>query len=274
MSLDKRTWLAQAQQLSEGQSKRVEHVCGPGACMVIEHTEEGWRAYCHRCSDSGFEFHPQESLQQRLTRLAKTKEIEQQMQQSPALPGPYNREPNTWPLEARVWLYKAGLSNDEVVRLGAYWNDKAQRVIVPVMGKTKQPVFWQARNPFNDGRPKYLSPHVARQHIVAEYGQGDCLVLTEDLLSAYKVGRVTLAWALLGTKIPEPILARIAQLGKPVFVWLDPDWLAPNRPGQVAAAKIMKVLRSVGVQCTNIVSRADPKLLSTQEIRDALQAQE
>lgn len=273
MSLDKRTWLAQAQQLSEGQSKRVEHVCGPGNCMVIEHTDEGWRAYCHRCSDSGFEWHPQESLQQRLDRLAKVAAVEQQLRQSPALPGPYNKEPNSWPLDARVWFYKAGLSNDEIVRLGAYWNERAQRVVLPVRDRHGRTVFWQARNPFADGRPKYLSPDVERQHIVAEFGQGGSLVLTEDFLSAYKVGRVTEAWALLGVKIPDPILARIVCSGKPVIVWLDPDWNAPGRPGQAAAAKILKVLRSVGVPVRNIVSRADPKVLSTEEIRNALQVE-
>lgn len=270
MSLDPRTWLPQAQALSEGQSRRVPHVCGEGACMGVEHNADGWRAYCFRCTDSGFVPHPQESLQQRLDRLAQARQVEEAMQQSPALPGPYNKVPNSWPIEARVWLYRAGLSNDDIVRLGIYWNEKAQRVVLPVMSKTK-PIFWQARNPFKDGRPKYLSPHVARGHIVAEFGDGPVLVLTEDYLSAYKVGKVTQAWALLGTKIPEPILARIAQAGKPVLIWMDPDWGMPGRPGQAAALRIGRVLRSIGVDVTNVVSRADPKLLSLQEIRDAIQ---
>lgn len=273
MSLDPKTWLSQARSLEEGQHKRVGHVCGEGACMVVEHTADGWRAYCHRCADNGFVPHERESLEQKMQRLARARAVDEQARQNPALPQPMNREPNTWPLPARVWFYKAGLTNEDISILGAYWNEYMQRVVIPVRVAGRV-VFWQARNPFTDGRPKYISPSVDRQDIVAAFGDGPCLVLTEDILSAYKVGKVTEAWSLLGVKVPDKILARLVKQGKPIKVWLDPDWNAPGRPGQVAASKIRKVLASVGIASDNILSRADPKMLCLQEIHDAIQTQE
>ena len=44
-------------------------------------------------------------------------------------------------------------------------------------------------------------------------------------------------------------------------VWLDPD-----PPGQKAALRICKTLRSLGMQVRNIVSAKDPKLHTREEI--------
>lgn len=271
MSLDPKTWLDQAKALDEGQHSRIGHVCGEGSCMVVEHTADGWRAYCHRCADHGFVPHARESLEQKMLKLQAAQEAEQWARINPELPRPMNTAPNTWPLPARVWFYKAGFTNEDIATLGAYWNERMQRVVIPVR-VAGQVVFWQARNPFSDGRPKYISPSVDRQDIVCEFGDGPCLILTEDILSAYKVGKISQAWSLLGVKVPDKILARLVQQSKPIKVWLDPDWNAPGRPGQAAAANIRRVLASVGVASDNIVSRADPKMLCLQEIRDALQA--
>lgn len=74
---------------------------------------------------------------------------------------------------------------------------------------------------------------------------------------------------MLGTALPHELLARILRSGKPVNVWLDND-LPPlhllNR-GQMAAVKVVKQLRAMGVDVRNIVTLKDPKLIHLDEIR-------
>ena len=71
---------------------------------------------------------------------------------------------------------------------------------------------------------------------------------------------------MLGTALPNELLSKILSSGKEVNVWLDNDKGAVNR-GQVAAAKIMKQLRALGVHCKNIVTDKDPKLMHYEQIK-------
>lgn len=96
------------------------------------------------------------------------------------------------------------------------------------------------------------------------------MTLTEDILSAYKVGKVGEGWCMLGTSLPSEFLAAILKRGCPVNVWLDndlpPKWTI-NR-GQVAASKVVKQLRASGVSVRNIVTLQDPKLIHLNEIKE------
>ena len=78
---------------------------------------------------------------------------------------------------------------------------------------------------------------------------------------AYKVGKVTEGWALLGTKLSQDHCARLIADGRRVVVLLDPD-----RPGQEGAAEIVKQLRAFGVDVKSVAPRLDPKLLTREEI--------
>jgi len=105
--------------------------------------------------------------------------------------------------------------------------------------------------------------------VYPRYGQADRITLTEDILSAYKVGKVAEGWCMLGTSLPHELMAAILRSGKAVNVWLDND-LPPvhqvNR-GQMAAVKVLKQLRAAGVSVRNIVTDRDPKLIPLDEIR-------
>src|SRR4051812_1572701 len=100
--------------------------------MHVDHKEHGWGAYCHRCGEPGFVFHPAESLRDKLARLKREALKETQATQSLALPSGGNKDPSSWPLAARVWLYKAGLSNSKIQELGFYYHDDTRRVVMPV----------------------------------------------------------------------------------------------------------------------------------------------
>ncbi len=237
---------------------------------MVNHEADCWSAYCFRCNDKGWLPKPAESLSQRIERRARQQAQDEAAQAAPALPQPANYDVATWPAAAALWLHKASLGRPEIAQLGAYFHEPTGRVVLPVYRDGK-PAYWSARSV--DGRtPKYLNSATDRADLVAEYGTGDTLVLTEDILSAYRVGQVTEAWSLLGVSMNDRIAARIIKRGGPVAVWLDPDWSYPvgKRPGVIAAKRITRQLQLMGVDARRITSRADPKLLSQREIRQCL----
>ena len=163
-----------------------------------------------------------------------------------------------------MWLYQAGFSNDEIRRHGWYWNPRLERVILPVKvdGKT---IYWQGRG-FDPGLPKALNPTVNREGLVAKYGHGGVLCLTEDILSAAKVGAVTEAWALLGTVVTDKVLAAVVARASRVALMLDDD------PAGRAGARIASArLALLGLDVKQIYFGRDPKLVARSEIKNALQ---
>jgi DNA primase len=65
----------------------------------------------------------------------------------------------------------------------------------------------------------------------------------------------------LGTALSDRVLSLVKADGLPVAVWLDPDG-----PGQRARHKIVRKLRSYGIEARSIQSELDPKLYSKEEI--------
>lgn len=219
-------------------------------------------AHCFRCNDSAF-IKDERTLAERIAALAQAKVADAEAIK-PELPQPRERDVQQWPKAARVWLYKAGLSNDAIERLGFYWHPVTQRVVMPVFDDGEL-VYWQARS-LNPNVPKYINPAVVRGTVVPRYGRGGpCIVLTEDILSAVKVGYVNEAWSIMGTSLPDKVALQLVQAARPVLVMLDPD-----DAGRKGTAKIIDQLRLLGLQVGTFMGRADPKLLSLKEIECAL----
>lgn len=237
--------------------------------MTVHHKDEGWSGYCHRCGDKPWHPKPMPTLAERVAAKQAQRSVEQAMRYEVMPPMPANFDVASWPLPARVWLFKAGLFLSDIAALGAYYHERSKRVVLPVTEQGKL-VYWQARLVEGVGS-KYINPVLDKSNLVARYGSGEYIVLTEDILSAYRVGQAAEAWSLLGTKLSTPVLARLLKEGKPVFVWLDDDFgRVGGNPGQHAAGLIMRTLSNVGIQCHNIVTRKDPKLLSRAEIKEVL----
>lgn len=249
--------------LPAGRNVRVDHDCGGGRTLKVEHKEDGYSAYCWRCSDHGWIPHPRPSLSERLAKLAAIRNEEYKDSSPVVLPQPMQPDPQQWPAVARVWLYKAGLSNDDITALGFYYCERTARVVMPVYDNGKL-VYWQARG-FDKARAKYINPNTNKDHLVARYGSGDVLVLTEDMLSAYKVGRVAEGWACMGTSLSDAMLARIASQNRPVLFMFDPD-----AAGMKARLAARSKLGAMGIPTRIVRLNKDPKLLSTQELHNAI----
>lgn len=262
--LDPAGWLAQAQVLDRGRKARVNHDCGDGRTLLVEHGEGGFSAYCFRCSEPGFVPHPKPSLAERIARLsdARGADTEAETDPRPPMPAIFADRVSEWPSAARVWLYKAGFSNDRIAELGYYWCPRIKRVVLPIFD-AGQVVYWQARG-FDPDRAKYINPPIDKP--VYRVGSGPLLVLTEDMLSAAKVGSVTEAWSIMGTSAPDDaVLTEIIRMGKPVRVWLDPDGA-----GRKGRRKLVPKLRALGIDAKGIETERDPKLHNVKEIRDVL----
>lgn len=270
--LDPKTWLAVAQALPLDGQRRVKHDCGAGTPLVVYHKDDGWSAYCHRCGEPGFVPRPAESLSERLARIAARQQVEANASRSVVPPQPMITDVQLWPAQARVWLYKAGLSNDDILTLGIYYHEQTDRVVVPVVDDGLL-VYWQARaydwTPASS-RPKYLNP-VGASNSGVSFTVDACptITLVEDYLSAYRVYMAGFSsLCLLGTSLNDRLLSRILGTGCAVLVWLDNDLGRRNgsNPGQEAAREIVNTLAGCGVTVRNIVSERDPKLNSRKEI--------
>lgn len=262
--LDPKSWLDAAKETAEGKKRRLDHDCGGGRTLIVANQERKWTAFCFRCDEAGVVDKPQESLSERIARRRKEQEQDDLIATLDGLPTPINTDIATWPREALVWLLKASLGAPEIAELGAYWHAPTSRVVLPVV-EDGELVYWQARDPFwtrASERPKYVNPEVNKERLVARYGSGSQIVLTEDILSAFRVGQETEGWSLLGTNLTDGVLTRLLAERKPVAVWLDPD-----AAGKRAASTISKRLSACGIPNRVIRSVRDPKLLSRRQVR-------
>jgi DNA primase len=262
MSLSRDSWLPQATELDLGQKRRVKHECGTDRIMLVSRGPDGLRAWCFRCNDGGFAPPPAESLADKLERLNRARLADASILR-PELPEPRVYPVDDWPPAAAVWMYKAGLGRREIGEMGAYYHPPTDRVVLPVFEGSLS-VFWQARAV--DGRqPKYLAPSADRSRVVPRWGSAPSPTLTEDILSAFKVGLVGEGIAVMGTRVSDHLVSILLKRAAPVNVWLDPDVA-----GQIGARKIMKQLRAYGLEVRNILSPRDPKLMSRDDIKELL----
>lgn len=192
--LDPKSWEHHTKTITSGRGIRVEHDCGEGRVLKVSNGEHGYNAWCFRCGEGGFIPHPAPSLSERLAQVARSRLVEAKVAATVALPRPATTDPQLWPVAARLWLYKPGFSNDDIINLGFYWCEPIARVVLPVTDPTTGATrYWQARAVTAGHQPKYLNPIIDKSSLAAKYsaGLGDTIVLTEDILSAARVGRVT-----------------------------------------------------------------------------------
>lgn len=260
-------WLEQVSDLRPGESRRI------GDGRKVSFNGVGYFLWDFR-EKEGERWEPALSLAEKLSLLRAQEAANNAAQQDVHPPLPKQSHPKDWPVEARVWMHKAQFTNDEIVKTGAYWNADLQRVVLPYQTLSGQQA-WIARQIGGKYRhgPKYLMPAgVSRGGgalVRAGVSRTNWIVITEDLLSSYRVawGDGTDAVALQGTSLDRDSLVLLNNRYDGVFVWLDPD-----RPGQQGATNIIKRIGRFGMQVKRVSSDRDPKYLTAQEIKAALDA--
>ena len=116
--------------------------------------------------------------------------------------------------------------------------------------------YWQGRN-FGFGNMKYKSNGMKPLTI---YGEGDTIIVVEDVLSAIKIARTDdySGVPLLGSSLSREHEQRLTKHDT-VYVWLDRD-KAKN------AVRIKNRLRELGITSKAIITELDPKCYNKTEI--------
>lgn len=275
--MEDRDWLSAAKALPFGGRDKIIH-CGRDASLSISHTQKGYLAYCFRCEEHGFKPHGILSVADILQRKQVLSEVKSA---DIILPKDFTK---SIPEQETGWLLRAGVPLSIAQHYGFGYSERWKRVILPIY-KNRILIGFTSRSTIGE-KPKYIarmkhgstalfraSPDAMLPSRLAGGLAMRTLVVTEDILSAVRVGRLCRAVALLGTStsddkvaalLSETSRSRYERVGR-VLLWLDGD-----RAGKDANASLERSLRLRGLEVSSIRTDKDPKRYSNREIRDIL----
>jgi len=168
------------------------------------------------------------------------------------------------PREGLLWLFMSGIGEELIYEYNIGWSEKMGRVVIPIYDGDNL-IGVQCRAVFTGQVPKYMNRKGNSKGVfwanTASYSK---VVITEDILSAIKVGRLYGACSTLGTVLHDSIIAKYL-LDKEVIVWYDGD-----EAGRKGSAKAMKALNMMGVDCREVLTDKDPKEYNIKEARDII----
>lgn len=228
--------------------------CSTSLALKVRVEAEGISLHCFKCAAHHWVRAEGLSYRDRKVRLAEMAALATEKQRKGyELPADFS---HTIPVQGLAWLGMGGWSEDLIVRHHVGWSDKLKRVVIPV-----QPQGYTARAVFPDQQPKYLEKAPAKSLWTSNTFNRPTtsLVLTEDILSAGRVGEFTEARALLGTDmnsiIPPPHVTLVG-------IWTDND-----KAGKTARDNIRAKLQWMPmVTIVDIHSEADPKTYSRKDL--------
>ncbi len=170
---------------------------------------------------------------------------------------------------AENWVHKYGITDAEIDENNFCFSQSESLLIFPVYGNSYHDlIMWQGRY-FGENKkhPKYLTkgkpddcshiitPLAPRDGSLGEYSR---ILLTEDLISAIKIGRQAHAMPLWGSHISNNVAMRLSRLYGSTRLWLDYD----KRESSIK--QCMK--NSCTLKVTPIITSLDPKEYSDFEI--------
>lgn len=247
---------------------------GDSQSLLIEHKDDGsLSAYCFRCGAKGFI--PSPGYYRAPKEQGSGHQVELTEHEGYLLPEDASKDVQSFPMEVRTWLGKAGLQDSE---RGFLWSP------------AKETLYWPVEQ---EGRSLYgpkLVGFVLRRFSPKRYltltkdpesfwglyrasqghvEGGGTLVLTEDVLSAWRVAELADSLALMGTELKSQALAFLVRAGyNRAIVFLDGD----NPTVRMKARKIAQDL-SFMPQVEVVETGKDPKLYSKDSLRELLQLQ-
>ena len=249
-----------------------------GPALTVTRDTGGWVWCCHRCSESGFigdKFVNPDMTLKRIENIKVEKPKEEYMVK---LPDDYNsmiRDKShvikkEIPFEAYSWLWKYGITEQDMLDYGFGWSDKHKMVILPLPSTDNRVLNgWIGRNVMDSDqkyhiqKPKgadrlYFSPAC----VDTESGNyNEKIILVEDCLSAIKVHKATgtKVIALLTTSVDEDLTLKLKK--DDVYIWLDADALAKS-------VAMVTRFRQLGIKAKHIYTAKDPKCYNVVAINE------
>lgn len=253
-------WLSEAEKLPEGRSERVGHLCGEGDVLIVEHTRDGYRAYCHRCHESGWKPHGRQSLAKQLLNWENA-DAELANKTFVNLPSDFT---TTIPAAGLLWLSRGGITQHLCNKYNIGYSEYYSRVFLPVYMDSSL-VYYQARAVHKGQTPKYINPRTDKSSIrftSLQNSDKPTIVVTEDILSAIRVGEVNgfRGCSILGTTASAADINYINSYSK-IVLWFDPD-----AAGRACTRALSRSLGLFGMDCRVIRSTKDPKTYTHREL--------
>lgn len=218
--------------------------------LYVKRTRKGYLYHCFNCNMHGFEWADSGMTPaQTIRALEKLKEYQEVKCTKLYMPNDFTPD---IPDRGKVWLYKYGITEEEIseYKFGSYCN--GSRLFLPVFNGSDL-IYYQGRLLTGRG-PKYLNVKAAgaKNVFFKTKRYSNILCITEDILSAIKVGRYVQGLALLGSYMPLSLTQIIKGYSR-VYLWLDPD-------KRKEAAKYSQQFSSLtGVSIIPLFTDKDPK---------------
>lgn len=262
MPLPHNEWLAKAQALPVGQSRRTYHNEENRANLVVGNDVDRWWAYCHRCHEGGV-------LMKEHVDLSQAVQQQERVMPWPADAVPYGTDPVISQYAWRMLLPKGIDLHSMLPGVPMYTSQEQQRLIIGsaqgwlgrALGNV-QPKWVAYRSP---GKP--VPVYAAHPHDTVQ----GTVVLTEDYFSALKIrwsmyGQPLTGVACLGTSLHTRLLAALLACDR-VLISFDGD--RAGRDGTVAVARR---LRALGKPVTElrVPDGLDPKDMRSDQIKEML----
>lgn len=193
--------------------------------LYITRCEDGLTilAYCHHCGKSGY--HNQANTAN--IKALKTAKASYTKSNGGGykLPSDCKNNPVDWPLVARAWITRYGITKGEIEKYGIAYSPSRGRVMLPVYDSDGLALY-QARKVFNaDDGPKYISYN--NRINTLWYGhvshKSSTIVLCEDIVSGIKLNRVCNSAALLGTHLSDKSLNLLVNNYTRFIIFMDDD---------------------------------------------------
>lgn len=259
-------------------SRRVKHMdCSEGkdAAMSVKHVNEGYVFNCFRCGYKGFVGNrklPAHQIVRMVNSISTKAHMEMEHLELPADTQWMDSRvaENDIPIDAYVWLWDAGITDELMSDYSFGWSSTYQRIIVPITDEEDELVGWIGRDPWYDpakgyGQAKYILRKQQglqkRIYFTCQSNFGKKVVFVEDILSAIRVHKATglETVALLNTHIGTDLLREY--MAYKVVVWLDPGKLADM-------VETMTRCQTYGINCKFISTDKDPKAYNDISIRE------
>lgn len=253
-------WLVAAKALPPGGRDRIQHECGEGLAMFVNHGPNGYSGYCNRCHAKPFVPHGKRTFKELMEMRKLEQEQAQELRAAVKLPYDFTLD---IPVHAMLWLLKASITPYRARQMGIGYSEYFQRVILPIYQDGKL-VYFQARAIMPDQEIKYINPVVDRSAIgywvIPKGANNSRIIITEDILSAIRVGYHVPAMSALGTSLSVPLANQLTDRYQHITTWLDPD------KAGIDGARGMRKLVGLTTPTSDILSEKDPKAYSDEEI--------
>ena len=265
-------WLTIAKTLRLNENRKIQ-CCGTGSdrSMRVYNKPSGYSCWCFRCGKQEWRSHGLQSLQLLQYQRSSKDWLEARAFELPS-------DLVSVPVSNRLWLLKAGVGDYLTEHYGIKFSPSMHRIVIPVYHPVSGVLdLLQSRAVYSGQKPKYLNKYrdASLMRSTIFWSKADTLlcpstctrtlVITEDILSAIRVGRIVASCSLLGTALTDECITQIVSQYDRIILWLDPD-----KAGVKGTKKMTSQLKLCGLDVTSIESTKDPKYYCNDDIRRIL----